>query len=102
MKFLYIFPHPDDESFGPTAGMFLQLEQGHEVHLLTLTKGGATKERLVVHLGPDWDPHGAQLVLVTCVRPCSQDQLGTVWAPLGPPWGPHCAQLVLVKCVNLL
>ncbi|WP_017731223.1 PIG-L deacetylase family protein [Nafulsella turpanensis] len=45
MKYLYIFPHPDDESFGPAAAMHQQLEQGHEVHLLTLTKGGATKQR---------------------------------------------------------
>ena len=45
MRFLYIFPHPDDESFGPAAAMHQQLEQGHEVHLLTLTKGGATKQR---------------------------------------------------------
>ncbi len=45
MRFLYIFPHPDDESFGPAAPMAQQLRQGHEVHLLTLTKGGATKVR---------------------------------------------------------
>lgn len=45
MKYLYIFPHPDDESFGPVAGMYQQLEQGHEVHLLTLTQGGATSQR---------------------------------------------------------
>ncbi|WP_224999489.1 PIG-L family deacetylase [Cesiribacter sp. SM1] len=45
MKYLYIFPHPDDESFGPVAAMYQQLEQGHEVHLLTLTRGGATKQR---------------------------------------------------------
>lgn len=45
MKILYVFPHPDDESFGPAAGMHQQLGQGHEVHLLTLTKGGATKQR---------------------------------------------------------
>jgi len=45
MRFLYIFPHPDDESFGPAAVMVQQLKAGHEVHLLTLTKGGATKER---------------------------------------------------------
>ena len=45
MKYLYIFPHPDDESFGPAAAMHQQLSQGHEVHLLTLTKGGATKQR---------------------------------------------------------
>lgn len=45
MRILYIFPHPDDESFGPAAAMHQQLKQGHEVHLLTLTKGGATKQR---------------------------------------------------------
>lgn len=45
MKYLYIFPHPDDESFGPAAAMHQQLSQGHEVHLLTLTKGGATRQR---------------------------------------------------------
>jgi len=45
MRILYIFPHPDDESFGPAAVMHRQREQGHEVHLLTLTRGGATKVR---------------------------------------------------------
>lgn len=45
MKYLYVFPHPDDESFGPAAAMHQQLQQGHEVHLLTLTRGGATKQR---------------------------------------------------------
>lgn len=45
MKLLYIFPHPDDESFGPAGAMYTQLQQGHEVHLLTLTKGEATKQR---------------------------------------------------------
>ncbi|MBS3915293.1 MAG: PIG-L family deacetylase [Bacteroidetes bacterium] len=45
MNFLYIFPHPDDESFGPSPAMFQQLQQGHQVHLLTLTRGGATKQR---------------------------------------------------------
>ncbi len=45
MVFLYIFPHPDDESFGPAAVMHAQREQGHEVHLLTLTRGGATLQR---------------------------------------------------------
>lgn len=45
MKFLYIFPHPDDESFGPTAAMHKQKKEGHEVHLLTLTRGEATKVR---------------------------------------------------------
>lgn len=45
MKILYIFPHPDDESFGPAHAMSKQRREGHEVHLLTLTKGGATKQR---------------------------------------------------------
>jgi len=44
-KILYVFPHPDDESFGPAAAMHSQIEKGHEVYLLTLTKGGATKQR---------------------------------------------------------
>ncbi|MBD3337425.1 MAG: PIG-L family deacetylase [Candidatus Eisenbacteria bacterium] len=45
VKALYIYPHPDDESFGPAPAMSLQRRQGHEVHLLTLTRGGATKQR---------------------------------------------------------
>jgi LmbE family N-acetylglucosaminyl deacetylase len=45
MKILYIFPHPDDESFGPARAMAKQRRQGHDVYLLTLTKGGATKQR---------------------------------------------------------
>ena len=45
MKILYIFPHPDDESFGPAHAMSKQRREGHEVYLLTLTKGGATKQR---------------------------------------------------------
>jgi LmbE family N-acetylglucosaminyl deacetylase len=45
MKILYIFPHPDDESFGPAHVMSKQRRDGHGVHLLTLTRGGATKQR---------------------------------------------------------
>ncbi len=45
MKILYIFPHPDDESFGPAPAISSQLRDGHEVYLLTLTKGEATKVR---------------------------------------------------------
>lgn len=45
MKILYIFPHPDDESFGPALGISAQQRAGHEVYLLTTTKGGATKQR---------------------------------------------------------
>ena len=50
MKILYIFPHPDDESFGPAKAMNYQQRQGHEVYLLTLTKGGATKQRHKLNL----------------------------------------------------
>jgi LmbE family N-acetylglucosaminyl deacetylase len=46
MKILYVFPHPDDESFGPARAISSQARAGHEVSLLTLTRGGATKERL--------------------------------------------------------
>ncbi len=45
MKILYIYPHPDDESFGPAHVMSKQRRQGHAVYLLTLTKGGATRQR---------------------------------------------------------
>jgi LmbE family N-acetylglucosaminyl deacetylase len=42
---LYVFPHPDDECFGPAPGMARQRREGHEVHLLTLTRGEATSQR---------------------------------------------------------
>ena len=45
MRILYVFPHPDDESFGPARAMAGQRRQGHEVYLLTLTRGEATKVR---------------------------------------------------------
>jgi N-acetylglucosamine malate deacetylase 2 len=45
MNIAYIFPHPDDESFGPAGVIDIQVKQGHQVHLLTLTKGGATQQR---------------------------------------------------------
>jgi LmbE family N-acetylglucosaminyl deacetylase len=45
MRILYVFPHPDDESFGPARGIAAHVRTGHDVHLLTLTRGGATKER---------------------------------------------------------
>jgi N-acetylglucosamine malate deacetylase 2 len=45
MKIMYIFPHPDDESFGPAGVIYKQVQDGHEVILLTFTKGGATKVR---------------------------------------------------------
>jgi LmbE family N-acetylglucosaminyl deacetylase len=45
VRILYIFPHPDDESFGVAHALSKQRRQGHEVYLLTLTKGGATRQR---------------------------------------------------------
>lgn len=33
MKALYIFPHPDDESFGPAPAISAQLRRGFEVYL---------------------------------------------------------------------
>lgn len=45
MTLLYVFPHPDDESFGPGPAIARQAREGHDVHLLTLTKGGATQQR---------------------------------------------------------
>ncbi|MBV6478630.1 MAG: Mycothiol S-conjugate amidase [Ignavibacteria bacterium] len=53
MKVLYIFPHPDDESFGPATAMSKQIREGHEVYLLTLTKGGATKQRFKYNFSID-------------------------------------------------
>jgi len=44
-SFLYVFPHPDDESFGPAPLIAQQQRQGHDVHLLTLTRGEATSQR---------------------------------------------------------
>lgn len=42
---LYVFPHPDDECFGPAPALVRQRRAGHEVHLLTLTRGEATSQR---------------------------------------------------------
>ena len=42
---MYIFPHPDDESFGPAGAIHQQINEGNEIILLTFTKGGATKVR---------------------------------------------------------
>jgi LmbE family N-acetylglucosaminyl deacetylase len=42
---LYVFPHPDDESFGPAPALAKQERAGHDVHLLTLTRGEATAQR---------------------------------------------------------
>lgn len=44
-SFLYVFPHPDDECFGPAPGIVRQRREDHDVHLLTLTRGEATSQR---------------------------------------------------------
>ena len=53
MTLLYVFPHPDDESFGPAPAIARQVREGHEVALLTLTHGGATKVRHDLGLSVD-------------------------------------------------
>jgi LmbE family N-acetylglucosaminyl deacetylase len=50
VRILYVFPHPDDESFGPARAISAQVRAGHAVYLLTLTKGGATKVRFKLGL----------------------------------------------------
>lgn len=45
MRILYVYPHPDDESFGPGPALAAQGRLGHAVFLLTLTRGGATRQR---------------------------------------------------------
>lgn len=42
---LYVFPHPDDECFGPAPALARQRREGHDVHLLTFTRGEATTQR---------------------------------------------------------
>ncbi len=45
MNILYVFPHPDDESFGPAPVLARQRREDHDVFLLTLTRGEATAQR---------------------------------------------------------
>jgi LmbE family N-acetylglucosaminyl deacetylase len=45
MRILYVFPHPDDESFGPARAIAAHVRDGHSVFLLTLTRGGSTRLR---------------------------------------------------------
>jgi N-acetylglucosamine malate deacetylase 2 len=67
MRLLYVFPHPDDESFGPALAIARQRRDGDEVHLLTLTRGGATKQRQ--RLGLSVDEMGAVRVReMACVE----------------------------------
>lgn len=36
-----IFAHPDDEAFGPSGALLKEVHSGAELHLITLTNGGA-------------------------------------------------------------
>ncbi|MFZ2494806.1 MAG: PIG-L family deacetylase [Candidatus Saccharimonadales bacterium] len=36
-----IFAHPDDEAFGPAGTLIQEVQNGSEVHLITLTAGQA-------------------------------------------------------------
>ena len=36
-----IFAHPDDEAFGPSGALLKEVKDGNELHLITLTDGGA-------------------------------------------------------------
>jgi N-acetylglucosamine malate deacetylase 2 len=53
MRILCVFPHPYDESFGPALAIARQRREGDEVILLTLTRGGATKQRHRLGLSVD-------------------------------------------------
>lgn len=53
MRLLFIFPHPDDESFGPAPALHALHRAGHDVFLLTLTRGEATKERFALAYSKD-------------------------------------------------
>lgn len=50
---LYVFPHPDDECFGPAPALARQRADGHDVHVLTLTRGEATTQRHRLGLSKD-------------------------------------------------
>lgn len=50
---LYVFPHPDDECFGPAPALAKQRREGHDVHLLTLTRGEATSQRERLNLSKE-------------------------------------------------
>ena len=66
-KILYVFPHPDDESFGFGPTIAKQVREAHQVHLLTLTRGEATRERK--RLGLSKEEMGEQRVReMRCVK----------------------------------
>lgn len=50
---LAIFAHPDDEAYGPGGTLARYAREGHEVYLLTLTRGEAGTLGICKHLAPD-------------------------------------------------
>jgi LmbE family N-acetylglucosaminyl deacetylase len=52
MKLLAIFAHPDDESFGPAGTLAKYAAAGHELGLVTLTRGEAGSLGISKQLGP--------------------------------------------------
>lgn len=52
MKLLAIFAHPDDESYGPAGTLAKYAAEGHEVGLVTLTRGEAGSLGISKELGP--------------------------------------------------
>ena len=53
MTILCVFPHPDDESFGPAPVIYKHIKKGDKVHLLTLTRGENTKVRLDLNVSKE-------------------------------------------------
>jgi len=50
MKLLAVFAHPDDEAFGPAGTLSRYASTGHEVRLVTLTRGEAGRLGPAEHL----------------------------------------------------
>ncbi|MFZ0392102.1 MAG: PIG-L deacetylase family protein [Calditrichia bacterium] len=51
MKIMAIFAHPDDETFGPAGTLSRYARQGHEIFLLTMTRGEAGSLGISKELG---------------------------------------------------
>ncbi len=53
MRLLAIFAHPDDESFGPAGTLTRYAHEGHDVGLVTMTRGEAGSLGISRELGPE-------------------------------------------------
>ncbi|NOX37950.1 MAG: PIG-L family deacetylase [Calditrichaeota bacterium] len=53
MRILAIFAHPDDESYGPGGTLAKYAREGHEVFLLTFTRGEAGTLGICKNMAPD-------------------------------------------------